>query len=260
MLKLNFNLERQNNKSIINNHINNNNIQKNLFNKDMNFYICSSGGCGSTLLFKYLSQFGNSYHIHDKYPPDKLSYTGSINTDEPVYEEWFNKTEIPLNKVPNYKVIFIYRNPIDIIFSRFATLDGPNIPHMQHIKCNNDGNIHFKDIIRTGRDLYDLELFFDNYTTLKNRNYPIYCIKYEQFFNNISSFNKILNIPDIKTLYPTKYERKKQYTHVKELSIIYCHLINKMMKMRFIEIIPIMVFKEILPDDNETQINDDEII
>ena len=25
------------------------------FNKDMNYYICSSGGCGSTLLFNYLS-------------------------------------------------------------------------------------------------------------------------------------------------------------------------------------------------------------
>ena len=34
------------------------------FNEDMNYYICSYGGSGSTVLFNYLSNFGNVYHIH----------------------------------------------------------------------------------------------------------------------------------------------------------------------------------------------------
>jgi len=227
MIKLNLNLDRPNNPVI-----------NNIYNKDLHFYVCSSGGCGSTILFNYLSNFGNVYHIHDRYPPDKLCYTGNINTNEPVYEEWFNKTEIPENKLSNYKVIFIYRNPIDVIFSRFATPTGPNITHMKHVKCDNNGEIYFGDIINSGKDLYKLEEFFDNYTVLKERNYTIYCIKYELFFNNISLLNKALGIPDIKSLYPFKNERKKRYTYVKELATIYYSLINKMSRMRFLEIIP----------------------
>lgn len=226
-MKLNFNLDRPNNPVI-----------NNIYNRDMNFYICSSGGCGSTILFNYLSNFGNVFHIHDRYPPDKLCYTGNINTTDPVYEEWFNQTEIPENKLSNYKVIFIYRNPIDVIFSRFATPYGPNITHMKHVKCNNNGEIYFGDVIKSGKDLYKLEEFFDNYTILKERNYSIYCIKYELFFNNISAFNRILSIPDIKNLYPSKNERRKNYTFIKELTAIYYSLLHKMNKMRFIEIIP----------------------
>jgi hypothetical protein len=227
MIKLNFNLDIPN-KPVINN----------IYNRDLNFYICSSGGCGSTILFNYLSYFGNVYHIHDRYPPDKLCYTGNINTQEPVYEEWFNKTEIPENKLSNYKVIFVYRNPIDVIFSRFATPSGPNITHMKHVKCKNNGEIYFGDVLKSGKDLYQLEEFFDNYTILGERNYQIFCVKYELFFNNISMFNIILGIPDIKNLYPSKSERKKKYTYVKELTAIYYSLIHKMNNKQFIEIIP----------------------
>ena len=223
----------------------------NFFNKELNFYICSSGGCGSTIIFNYLSNFGNVYHIHDRYPPNKLCYTGSINTNEPVYSEWFNKTEIPEEKLSNYKVIFIYRHPIDVIFSRFALANGPNIPHMKNIKCDYNGEIYFGDILKSGKDLYKLEEFFDNYTLPKDRNYPIYCVKYELFFNNIELFNKILGIPDVKNLYPVKIERKKTYTYVKELILIYYSLIIKMKLMRFIEIIPLNL-------THNNKVNDDD--
>jgi hypothetical protein len=227
MIKLNLNSDKQYS-TILNTN----------FNKDLHFYVCSFGGCGSTILFNYLSNFGNVYHIHDRYPPNKLCYTGKINTDEPVYEEWFNKTEIPENKLSNYKVIFIYRNPIDVIFSRFATPNGPNITHMKHVKCDNNGEIYFGDVIKSKIDLYKLEEFFNNYTMFKDRNYPIYCIKYEMLFYNISVLNKVLGIPDIKSLYPLKNERKKRYTYLKELTEIYYSLINKMCRMKFLEIIP----------------------
>ena len=240
-MKLNFNLEKQN-KSITSNVF---------FNQKLNFYICSSGGCGSTIIFNYLSNFGNVYHIHDRYPPNKLCYTGDINTNEPVYNEWFNKTEIPQDKLLNYRVIFIYRNPIDVIFSRFALSKGPNIPHMQHIKCDNNGEIYFGDIIKSCCDLYKLEEFFDNYTLPAERNYPIYCVKYEYFFNNIELFNKILNIPNIKSLYPIKIERRKKYNYVKELTLIYYSLISKMKRMSFIEINPVNLPKFKEPNDDD---------
>jgi hypothetical protein len=213
-------------------------IGKKYFNKDMNYYICSSGGCGSTILFNYLSMFGNVYHIHDRYPPKKLQYVGKENTNEDIYSEWFNNIEIPEDKLKNYKVIFIYRHPIKIIFSRFAQSKGPNITHLQNIKCTNNGNINFFDVIKSGRDLYGIEDFFDNYIFQnQDRNYDIYAVKYELFWNNISLFNKIMEIPDIKELYPSKQERLKSFTFVKELSYIYNSLINKMNKMNFIELI-----------------------
>jgi hypothetical protein len=211
--------------------------KSNLFNKNMNYYICSSGGCGSTILMNYLSNFGNVYHIHDRYPPDKLCYIGKENTSENVYSEWFNEVEIPENKLNLYKVIFIYRNPIHVIFSRFIQPQGPNITHLQHIKSINNGLIGLGDLLNTGKDLYGLEEFFDNYTIEKKRNYSIYCVKYEDFFNNISIFNKALGIPDIKILYPIKNERRKKLTYLKELTIIYYRLITKMNLMPFIKII-----------------------
>lgn len=226
-----------------------NNLNTNYFNKNMNYYICGSGGCGSTILSKYLSNFGNVYHIHDRYPPDKLCYVGKEHTSEDVYSEWFNKTEIPEDKLYSYKVIFIYRNPIHVIFSRCIKPGGPHIEHLRHIKCTNDGVIGLGDLLNTGVDLYGLEEFYDNYITPKNRNYKIYAVKYELFFNNISMFNNVLDLPDVKSLYPIKYERKNRITYLKELSEIYYKLIMKMKIMPFIRVIE--PTNTILPDDNE---------
>jgi len=219
--------------SLYNRQINN----KEVFDKDMNYYICSYGGSGSTVLFNYLSNFGNVYHIHDRYPPLNLSYVGNQNTNINTYDEWFNTVEIPQEKLKKYKVIFIYRNPIPVIFSRYAQNNAPNIPHLQHIKCVNNGNINLLNVISTGQDLYGIENFYDNYTLAKNRNYYIYAVKYELLWKNFSLFNKIIGIPDIKELYPKKVEHPKKYIFIKELTFIYSSLINKMNKMSFIEII-----------------------
>ena len=220
------------------------------FNANMNYYICSSGGCGSTILMHYLSHFGKVYHIHDRYPPDKLCYVGRENSTEDVYREWFNKTEIPSEKIQNYKVIFMYRNPIQVIFSRCI---GPNVSHLKNIKCINHGLIGLKDVLDCKMDLYGLEEFFDNYTLPKNRNYEIYCVKYEQFFSNISLFNRVLGLPDVKHLYPVKNERLKNITHLQELSTIYYRLIMKMNSMPFIKVI-----EKKINDDDEKKINDDD--
>jgi hypothetical protein len=208
-----------------------------IFNKNMNYYVCSFGGSGSTILFNYLSNFGNVYHIHDRYPSDKLKYVGKKNTDEDVYSEWFNNIEINEDEIQNYKVIFIYRNPLKVIYSRYINAKGPNIQHLKHIMCDNNGNINLNDVLRTNKDLYKIEEFFDNYTQPKERNYKIYCVKYEQFWDNISLFNKVLDIPDITQLYPKRYENNKKIYNIQRLYSIYFSLINKMNKMKFIEII-----------------------
>lgn len=209
-----------------------------IFDKTKTFYVCSFGGCGSTALFHYLSNFGNVEHVHDRFPPQKLAYIGNKNTSEPTYSEWFNKTEVPEAELKNIKVIYIYRNPIDVIYSRYVLSNGePHIEHLKHIMCMNDGNVRMSDIINSKKDLYGLEHFFNNYATVKEeRNYKIYCVKYEMFWDNISLFNKLLGVPDIKSLYPVKNERKKRVPFEKELYSIYLRLMNKMNSLKFIEI------------------------
>jgi hypothetical protein len=222
-----------NNKQLINNNSNN----KNYYDKNMNYYICSFGGCGSTILTNYLSNFGNVFHIHDRYPPTKLKYVGKNNTDKDVYSEWFNDVDVPDSDLKKYKIIYIYRNPLYVIFSRFAKPTGPNIPHLKHIMCDNDGNIALYDILHSNQDLYKIEEFFDNYCLKKERNYPIYCVKYENFWGNISLFNKVIGIPDIKELYPRKYETPRKIYFENKLNIIYNNLLQKMNRMGFIEVV-----------------------
>ena len=209
----------------------------NHFNKNMNYYICSFGGSGSTVLYNYLSNFGNVYHIHDRFPPIKLQHVGKNNTTEDVYSEWFNKVEIPETDINNYKIIFIYRHPIKVIYSRLTQVNNPNIPHLQHIMCDNNGDISLADVLKSRKDLYKLEQFFDNYTMKQERNYRIYCVKYEQFWDNIPFFNKIIGIPDIKELYPIKYETPKPIRYREQLSDIYSSLIHKMNNKTFIELV-----------------------
>lgn len=229
-------------------------VKYNIYDKNKNFYVCSYGGSGSTMLFEYLKNFGNVYHIHDRYPPDKLEYVGKDNTDNEVYSEWFNGVKIPDNEIHKYKVIFIYRHPIDVIYSRFIKPNGPNIPHLQHIMCDNNGNINIFDVLKTGKDLYKLEEFFDNYTINKKRNYDIYCIKYEMFWNNIQIFNKLMDIPDIKELYPIKKERAKKYQYITRLYMIYAQLIYKMNMKLFVEIVkPSLNETNVINQEDENQ-------
>lgn len=204
------------------------NKQSPFYNDNLIYYVCSYGGCGSKMLSNYLSNFGKVFHIHSRDPPNKLEYTGNINSNVNVYEEWFNGVQINDNK--NYKVIYIYRNPIYAIYSRF------NIKaHLQHIMTNDNNTL--KNVINTNRDLYGIQEFFNNYTSTRNRNYNIYCVKYEDFFDNIEKFNETLNIPNVKELYPTKFENTKNMTYFNELFNIYKNLIDKMNNMDFITIV-----------------------
>jgi len=207
------------------------------FNKNMHYYICSFGGSGSTVLLQYLSNFGNVYHIHDRFPPSKLQHVGKNNSTEDIYSEWFNKIEIPGSEIANYKIIFIYRHPLQVIYSRLTQNTGPNIKHMLHIMCDNNGDIPLSAVLNSRKDLYKLEQFFDNYTIRKERNYRIYCVKYEQFWDNISVFNNIIGIPDIKELYPIKHETRKPIRHIAQLNSIYASLISKMNTKPFIELV-----------------------
>jgi len=189
--------------------------------KDKHFYVCSYGGCGSKMLYNYLNNFGKTYHVHSRYLPEKLTH---------IKNEHFTNTLVE-NNIENYYVIYIYRNPVDAILSRFSN---PN--HLRHIQCK--GSIKLDDVINTKQDLYNLDEFFTNYTSINSkRNYKIYCIKYEEFFENIKTFNIELGIDNNPKFYPVKKEREKECPNYIALKNIYSDLINKMNNMSYITII-----------------------
>ena len=159
----------------------------NLINKKQKyFYVCSYGGCGSKMLCRALQKFGVVRHIHSRNPPNQLEYVGHDKGGN-CYREWFNGIKIPKDKVKQYYVIYIYRNPVKSILSRFGG------PHLTHIQVNK--NIKLSDVIERSKDLYKINEFYNNYTKPNNkRNYKIYSVKYEEIFNKQNYLSKVLGI------------------------------------------------------------------
>jgi hypothetical protein len=206
-------------------------------NKKRTFYVCSYGGCGSYMLCEYLKNFGNIKHIHSRKPPSILSK---------ITNEWFNNEHILGTDINNYTVIYIYKNPIKSIYSRFVIKKQcelnsctyiPYSEHQQHVQCDRT-DITIDQCMEENKDLFKLEEFFDNYTTRNQiKNYPIYCIKYEDFWENIELFNEKLNLPNEHHLYPIRRETPREREVPEKLLSIYRPLIEKMNNLNFIEIV-----------------------
>ena len=176
-----------------------------------------------------LSNYGEIRHIHSRNPPDKLQYIGNDNGGK-CYYEWFNGINIPYHKLENYYVIYIYRNPIKSILSRFT------IPqHLEHIQV--DKNIKIDQIINTGKDLYKIREFYNNYTqTNINRNYKIYSVKYDELFDNQDELSNILGIGPL-DMVKRETSRDLDKDKMIKLNIIYNDLIKIMDFNNFIKII-----------------------
>ena len=121
--------------------------------------------------------------------PAFLEYTGNKNGGN-CYYEWFNSIKIPDDEIHKYYVIFIYKNPIKAIYSRFKESKGGHLKNVQI-----DKNIKSNDILNQQKDLYAIEEFFDNYTTSNyKRNYKIICVKYEELFEKENELSEFLGI------------------------------------------------------------------
>tara|TARA_B110000967_G_C18888831_1_gene565897 strand:- start:914 stop:1498 length:585 start_codon:yes stop_codon:yes gene_type:complete len=186
------------------------------------FYVCSYGGSGSKMLCEALNQYGKTKHIHSKNPPNKLEYVGNEH-DGKTYDEWFNGITIHDNQLQNYYVIYIYRNPSFSILSRFTN---PN--HLEHIQI--DRNIKLQDVLDTGKDLYKIREFYDNYIKPnKERNYKIYCVKYEDIFNKQDELSNLLEIGKLNLINKSNIKNSNE-----KLEKIYDDLIDEMNKNNFI--------------------------
>tara|TARA_B100001287_G_C22681524_1_gene530692 strand:- start:1886 stop:2470 length:585 start_codon:yes stop_codon:yes gene_type:complete len=186
------------------------------------FYVCSYGGSGSKVLVEKLKEYGESHHIHSRKPPERLEYIGCQKGGQ-TYSEWFNGIVIPEEELNNYYVIYIYRNPAFSIPSRFT-----NPHHLAHIQI--DKTIKFNDVLSSGKDLYKIREFYDNYMKPNtNRNYKIYCIKYEDLFDKQDELSKLLGIGKLNII-----NTSTRKSGIKELENIYSDLIAEMNKNEFI--------------------------
>ena len=140
------------------------------------FYVCSYGGCGSTALARYLGNFGRVYHVHSRCPPSRL-------TEVDLFTEHF--TDVPV--VDDVRVVFVYRDPVQAILSRFDSA-----AHLKNIEAP---NVTVQDVVLAGRDLYGLAEFFYNYVDVSRRAYPIVFIKYEALFTQLPLLHRALGVP-----------------------------------------------------------------
>ena len=192
------------------------------------FYVCSYGGCGSKLLCDYLKLFGEVKHIHSRYPPLRLEYVGNEMGGD-TYSEWFNGIQIPENELYRYTVIYIYKDPVRSIYSRFK-----DPGHLVNI--GTDKNIKIEDVASSKKDLYGLYEFYGNYMRPNvKRNYKIICVRYEDLFEKLGELNKALRLINTKITFP-KLESKREYEYQKELDEVYYNLKVWMNINNFIEI------------------------
>jgi hypothetical protein len=187
------------------------------------FYVCSYGGCGSTMLTKTLAKYGRVFHVHTRFPPKRLQH---------ITQEQFNGVEVAPESLKNYYVIYLYRNPVKAILSRFST-DNPefNALHLDHVGCNK--NITVDAVISQSKDLYQFQQFYDNYTKPNNRNYNVYCVKYEDMFERQSDLSKLFNIGPL-NLVKKETDHSESERKYAQLYTIYHDLIQQMAKNDFI--------------------------
>jgi len=206
------------------------------------FYVCSFGGCASTMLCKLLARKYTVFHIHSRYPPKML--TTIRRTKLSREPEWFNYKKVIRNKkiVDNITVIYLYRKPSSSLLSH----DGWGMYHFNNIGLNiNDVRLrkYFSKSEDTRlkyslekNDILGLRNFFENYVFCRtNMNYDIVCLKYETLWDNLEEIFEKLDISkDLLDHIPKKYSKErsaKQLKTIENLKVKYKDLEDIMDKL-----------------------------
>jgi hypothetical protein len=174
------------------------------------------------MLTAALERYGRVFHVHTRFPPEKLQY---------ITMEQFNGVEVPPEKLKNYYVIYIYKNPVKAILSRFTGNPGYNRRHLRHVGCN--PRITVDAVINQSKDLYQLQQFYDNYTKPAPRNYDVYCVKYEAIFERQAELSSVLHIGPLNLVKKESNRGEMEAKHM-QLYTIYNDLIQQMAKNDFI--------------------------
>tara|TARA_A100001037_G_scaffold287811_1_gene297748 strand:- start:975 stop:1538 length:564 start_codon:yes stop_codon:yes gene_type:complete len=144
------------------------------------FYVCSYGGCGSTVLTNSLRHHGHAYHIHDRNPPRELRLPEG---------EQFGETIDPNPDLA--RVIFIYSRPE---YSQ-ATSCAWGIQHWRNIGVQHPETIQQdrKKYAEENIDRIGLEEFFNNYLH-KPRTYRVLYVNYHYLWQYEEEFWRFLGV------------------------------------------------------------------
>lgn len=199
-----------------------NRIKRNIIYKPTKtIYVCSYGGCGSKTIQNALTGENTAvFHLHSFKPPKELAY---------IYGGRFNKIKQPKSINESEKIIiYIYKNPIHAIYSRFVLPQ-----HLVNMGVNPSTTI--EKVVEKKEDIFRLNEYFNDFTTDNDRDYPIYCIKYEDIFDeeNQRKLSEIIGV-NVKSI--IRKETKRNYPHYEVLKEIYQPLIDKMDALPFIHI------------------------
>jgi len=172
------------------------------------FCICSFGGSGSTMLTRFLMQYGKVVHIHDRKPPEFLTITKQIGD----YDGTFSTTRVKDADLHNVVVMYLFRDPTEAQISRWS------LQHFQHIQVPDfDKYKHIlsdpQTYINNNQNLLQYNQFHQNYIEAKPKNYTIYAINYHKIFdpNNILLLCETLKLPSTAhTNFPTQKETSTQ--------------------------------------------------
>ena len=105
--------------------------------------------------------------------------------------------------------------------------------HLKNIQGNE--KITITDVINSNQDLYNINEFYNNYTQNNNRNYKIYCLKYEDVFDKQDELSDLLNIGKL-DLIKKETVKPDEELYINKLTEIYKELIDKMNRNEFITI------------------------
>lgn len=191
--------------------------------------ISSFGGCGTTMLMKFLSKY-NKYDVIEN---DKLKH---------------------YPKPPNLsfvkKAVYIFGNPFDTVCSHFRRKSEYYLWPTNHCRnmCGKWSEIspswELKDYLDNNEDLFLMEEQFDNWTNpKKNIQYLILLVRYEKLWENLDKIFRFLEIPlEHIDRFPKKEKRKSSYINLpklqqEKLNQIYGKLYEKIKKHPDIRII-----------------------
>lgn len=173
------------------------------------------------MLCNALSKYGRVYHIHSRCPPVKLTH---------VAGEYYTSKVMKSTELHQHVIIYIYRNPIKALFSRFVG----NRSGRENIQVK-DPKLDLNDIIRDKVDHIGFGEFFHNYVTPNpERNYKIICVKYEEIFKRQDELSKVLGVGKLNL---DKIETPRNYTNTDVLQEIFQELLDEMDGMDFITIV-----------------------
>ena len=192
--------------------------------KEKLYFVCSYGGSGSKMLRGFLRNYGKTYHPHSKQPPAKLTHPekrkdlGEVN--------FVQKGKLVISN--RAKVIYIFRNPIDALKSRYG------IEHCKNVEGDwQELPPSIEEYAVIGKDLFGLEIHFNNWTQENEgqRDYSICCIRYETLWHHLKELFDYLEIPHRDLVqFPARKETKRLIDEKTEnlLKLMYQPLIDKM--------------------------------